>query len=288
MTCRAKSHLSLIVLGAYVVMAVASLGLLTYQYFHQSNSSVYYGNLVEAPWSLVLHVVQHATVLLTWAGLLVPEAFLILAAHHLSLYYKTLNAALDDIFYKWAQDRSQHSAPSYGLKIKYIGTEQHQRPESHQCHLKKLREVWSLYDEVDEVLAHLNKVFSPLVLMNFAAYTVMICTLLIPVLKTRKILASIGFLGNALFYLVRTPVLFLGQACVHDQASSTKVVVSRGHERLAMSGLYLTELEAFIARLSASTSGQGISAWGFFCVKRGTMLTFISMLASYVVVMLES
>lgn len=63
--------------------------------------------------------------------------------------------------------------------------------------------------------------------------------------------------------------------------------VSQRHTQLVMAGLYIPEVVAVLEQMAAGED-RGISAWGFFVVRKGTLLTYLSFLFSYVVIMLQS
>ncbi|XP_042217342.1 uncharacterized protein LOC121862953 [Homarus americanus] len=219
MLCLAEAKLRVCILIAYVFMALASFGVLCYQFIIDEESSVYFGNLVSPPWSWPLNVLQHVFVPFTWAGYLVPEALVMVASHHIATYYRSLNTFLGEHFQKWVQARrssllayrsdmttknsfatqnntgiyshTDHETPPFpnSLSIASVSTvtsacDCHQQAQDSQReYLNKLRETWSLYEDVGDFLGKFNALFSPIILINLASFLIMTCTLLIPVLK---------------------------------------------------------------------------------------------------------
>ncbi|XP_047474037.1 uncharacterized protein LOC125028611 [Penaeus chinensis] len=91
---------------------------------------------------------------------------------------------------------------------------------------------------------------------------------------------------NGILYALRFPVIVLVCARVYDASSRTRVVVSEGHARLSLKGAPEPCLGAILAVLAAQDN-VGITAWGFFTIRRDTLLTFVSFVLSYIVIMLQ-
>ncbi|XP_064081458.1 uncharacterized protein LOC135198029 isoform X1 [Macrobrachium nipponense] len=162
----------------------------------------------------------------------------------------------------------------------YESVESHSREE--------FARLWDMFEEIENLVDEFNRLFSLIVLLTFSSYLLMVCGLLVPVMKSKPGDSfPWGYFGNAIFYIVRIPVLVLCPSRVHEFSASLQETIAKQNTRLALHGKSCRMLEAVMAR-GGVTMEHGITAWGFFTVKRETLLTFLSLIASYVVIMLQS
>ncbi|XP_068222431.1 uncharacterized protein [Palaemon carinicauda] len=153
---------------------------------------------------------------------------------------------------------------------------------------EEFNRLWNLYEEIDDLVDQFNRLFSLILLLTFSSYLLMVCGLLVPVMKAKHGEPfPWGYFGNAIFYIARIPLLVLGPSRVHESCTGLQETIAKQYTRLVVQGKRCRLLEAVMDRLNV-TVNHGISAFGFFTIKRETLLTFSSIVASYVVIMLQS
>ncbi|XP_064081460.1 uncharacterized protein LOC135198029 isoform X2 [Macrobrachium nipponense] len=269
-------------------MGIMSFGFLVHQFLNSADSSVYYGNLVPQPWSWILHVIQHFGILITWSGYLICEAFIMLINYHISEYYKSIDRNIGKVLKTWVSvakeehlgktfhhlEMSKESSPLVSRKsIRPYGNEapedcgfQDVKFKPAMVNLITMR-VSSLGHSYESVESHSREEFARLWDMfeeieNLVDEFNRLFSLIVLLTFSSYLLMVCGLL---------VPVM----------------KIAKQNTRLALHGKSCRMLEAVMAR-GGVTMEHGITAWGFFTVKRETLLTFLSLIASYVVIMLQS
>ncbi|KAK8393027.1 hypothetical protein O3P69_013219 [Scylla paramamosain] len=215
-------------------------------------------NLLPADWAWVGYAGQHLMVVPTWSSIFVSEALVVIIAHHFSSYYAVLNHCLHNLCSSFTPKTFRNSFTKHWFCVR----------------------VWATFS------TPFNAVFSPIVLASLSMLTIVTVALFPLVMKSGSLTHTVGYLVVAVSGVIRLIVIVMGQACVHDQASTTRGVVSKMQVRVAMAGEGHVLLAAALEHLAA-TQDAGISAWSCFTVTRGTLLTIASFIASYIIIILQ-
>ncbi|ROT63425.1 hypothetical protein C7M84_018701 [Penaeus vannamei] len=271
-----RASLPYLVVSFYFSLGFASVAFIGFLHWHMPESSIFIGNLLPSPWSHFGHVLQYVSLFLAWTGSIVPEALLCLLSHAFASFYRGLCVKAREIFDKWELHKKQQT--QYGRSTVHA-YENHGIRDS-------IQHLWDLYEDVETLVDEMNTLFSPMILLVYSVFMIMTCSLIIPFLKSGDVRDS-AYLTIAFSYVVRLPFLVITEASLQEQHASFRYELCRGHARMSLSGAHLPYLDALLARLAAK-GDVGVSAWGFFTVRRDTLLTIVSLLVSYIVIMLQA
>ncbi|XP_063872274.1 uncharacterized protein LOC135106840 [Scylla paramamosain] len=171
----------------------------------------------------------------TWSSIFVSEALVVIIAHHFSSYYAVLNHCLHNLCSSFTPKTSGGRMASSLQRTKSASLTPNHRPPQMDCvyHFidkdfqEQFHQALVLRESVGDLLDTFNAVFSPIVLASLSMLTIVTVALFPLVMKSGSLTHTVGYLVVAVSGVIRLIVIVMGQACVHDQASTTRGVVRR-------------------------------------------------------------
>ncbi|KAG7161476.1 putative 7tm Odorant receptor-containing protein, partial [Homarus americanus] len=273
--CAPTSRCATVILLVYFGMSTAGNAVLTYQFFEKPSSSTYYGNLTSPPWSWVGYVVQIFGGIPTWASFLVCETFHIITAHHLSTYYTSLNTQLVALISNWRLREGSGWTVRWGSKSMTDTSVAGSRKISQGAATHHMLGRLTLEPNQGDSLQQESTVLDAANHLQEQNHLQDIRVLWDLYEKVNDLLDKF----NALFspIVLANLASFILMICT---LLNPVLKVRQGHVQLSLSGVYQPHLDTLLAQISASEA-RGISAWGYFYVRKETLLTITSVIASY-------
>jgi hypothetical protein len=144
------------------------------------------------------------------------------------------------------------------------------------------------YQRLNDLQTLVNDFIGFILFVNFAQLIVLICTLsYLPLKYTENfdINYAMVFSGNGACFAFRLIVLIICIGNVYPAAQSTNIEFGKVITRRYFPNQVLNPVLGHLSIYSASPIC--FSAWGFFAITKGTLLTCISVIITYLVVFLQ-
>jgi hypothetical protein len=144
------------------------------------------------------------------------------------------------------------------------------------------------FQKVAKLLADVNTAIGPLLLIDYAQLIIMICALVFLPIKFYNNVgteAVVVFAGNAVLYMGRLVLLTICLGDVYPAGVDANIKIANV---MLAKNLDAGLLNPILGHLSVfSANPICFSAWGFFPITRGTLLATLSVISTYLVVLLQ-